>query len=62
MKRIAVFCGSNKGTRAAYAAAAENLGSQLAKRGIELVYGGGCVGLMGILLTRRSKTADTSSA
>ena len=49
MKRIAVFCGSNKGTRAAYAAAAENLGSQLAKHGIELVYGGGCVGLMGIL-------------
>jgi hypothetical protein len=49
MKRIAVFCGSNKGTRAAYAGAAENLGRQLAKRGIELVYGGGCVGLMGIL-------------
>ena len=49
MKRIAVFCGSNKGTRAAYAGAAENLGRQLAKRGIELVYGGGCVGLMGVL-------------
>ena len=49
MKRIAVFCGSNKGARAAYAEAAENLGRHLAKRGIELVYGGGCVGLMGIL-------------
>jgi len=49
MKRIAVYCGSNKGTRPAYAEAAKNLGSQLAKRGIELVYGGGCVGLMGIL-------------
>jgi len=49
MKRIAVFCGSNKGTRAAYAEAAENLGRQLAAHGIELVYGGGCVGLMGIL-------------
>jgi uncharacterized protein (TIGR00730 family) len=49
MKRIAVYCGSNKGTRAAYAGAAENLGRQLAKRGIELVYGGGCVGLMGVL-------------
>lgn len=49
MKRIAVYCGSNKGARPAYAAAAENLGTQLAQRGIELVYGGGCVGLMGIL-------------
>ena len=49
MKRIAVFCGSNKGTRAAYAEAAEKLGRHLAKRGIELVYGGGCVGLMGVL-------------
>ena len=49
MKRIAVFCGSNKGTRSAYAEAAENLGRHLAERGIGLVYGGGCVGLMGIL-------------
>jgi uncharacterized protein (TIGR00730 family) len=49
MKRIAVFCGSNKGARVAYAEAAENLGRQLAQRGIELVYGGGCVGLMGVL-------------
>ena len=49
MKRIAVYCGSNKGTRPAYARAAEKLGSTLAQHGIELVYGGGCVGLMGIL-------------
>jgi uncharacterized protein (TIGR00730 family) len=49
MKRIAVFCGSNKGTRAAYAEAAENLGRHLAKHRIELVYGGGMVGLMGIV-------------
>jgi uncharacterized protein (TIGR00730 family) len=49
MKRIAVYCGSNKGARADYARAAENLGRHLAKRGIELVYGGGCVGLMGVL-------------
>jgi len=49
MKRIAVYCCSNKGTRATYAEAAENLGRQVAKRGIELVYGGGFVGLMGIL-------------
>jgi len=49
MKRICVFCGSNQGTRADYAGAAEKLGSHLAERGIELVYGGGCVGLMGVL-------------
>ncbi len=49
MKRVAVYCGSNKGTRPAYAESAEKLGRHLARRGIELVYGGGCVGLMGIV-------------
>jgi uncharacterized protein (TIGR00730 family) len=49
MKRIAVYCGSNKGLRPAYAEATENLGQHLAQRGIELVYGGGCAGLMGIV-------------
>jgi len=49
MKRIAVYCGSNKGTRPEYAAAAQALGTLLAREKIELVYGGGCVGLMGIL-------------
>ena len=49
MKRIAVFCGSNKGTRPAYTEAAEQLGELLAREKIELVYGGGMVGLMGIV-------------
>ena len=49
MKRIAVYCGSNKGTRPEYAAAAQELGALLAREKIELVYGGGCVGLMGIV-------------
>ena len=49
MKRIAVFCGSQKGTRPEYAAAAERLGELLAREKIELVYGGGMVGLMGIV-------------
>jgi uncharacterized protein (TIGR00730 family) len=49
MKRIAVFCGSNKGTRPEYAAAAQALGALLAREKIELVYGGGMVGLMGIV-------------
>jgi uncharacterized protein (TIGR00730 family) len=49
MKRITVYCGSNKGTRPEYAAAAEALGTLLAREKIELVYGGGMVGLMGIV-------------
>src|ERR1039458_9304127 len=49
MKRIAVFCGSQKGTRPEYAAAAERLGALVAREKIELVYGGGMVGLMGIV-------------
>ena len=49
MKRIAVYCGSNKGVRPEYAAAAEQLGTLLAREKIELVYGGGMVGLMGIV-------------
>jgi uncharacterized protein (TIGR00730 family) len=47
MKRIAVFCGSNKGARPAYTEAATRLGELLARKNIELVYGGGMVGLMG---------------
>ncbi len=49
MKRIAVYCGSNKGGRPEYAAAAQALGALLAREKIELVYGGGMVGLMGIV-------------
>ena len=49
MKRICVFCGSNAGHDPRYRADAERLGRLLAVRGIELVYGGGNVGLMGII-------------
>ena len=49
MKRIAVYCGSNHGARPEYAAAAQALGTLLAREKIELVYGGGMVGLMGIV-------------
>jgi uncharacterized protein (TIGR00730 family) len=48
-KRLCVFCGSSHGKNPAYAEAAKNLGSELARRGIELVYGGGNVGLMGVV-------------
>jgi hypothetical protein len=46
---LCVYCGSSAGASPIYAAAAERLGSELAARGIRLVYGGGRVGLMGIL-------------
>src|ERR1700677_4468600 len=49
MKRIAVYCGSNKGARPEYATAAEQLGTLLAREKIELVYGGGGLGLMGLV-------------
>jgi uncharacterized protein (TIGR00730 family) len=48
-RRICVFCGSNSGTNPAYRDAAVALGQLLAERGIELVYGGGNIGLMGAL-------------
>ena len=47
--RICVFCGSSVGARPAYAAAAKKLGELMAKRGIGLVFGGGCIGLMGTI-------------
>ena len=49
MRRICVFCGSAEGARPAYRDAARALGRELAKRGLGLVYGGGSVGLMGVL-------------
>ncbi|RKR00486.1 LOG family protein [Maricaulis maris] len=47
MKSICVYCGSNAGQDPAFLAAADRLGEVMALRGIELVYGGGRVGLMG---------------
>ena len=49
MRRIAVFCGSSSGINGTYALWAEKLGRALAERSIELVFGGGKVGLMGHL-------------
>jgi uncharacterized protein (TIGR00730 family) len=47
LKRVCVFCGSSAGSGDAYINAARDTGRLLAERGIELVYGGGKVGLMG---------------
>ena len=49
MQTVCVFCGANVGQRAVYSSAAVTLGQELARRGMRLVYGGGCVGLMGVL-------------
>lgn len=47
--RLCVFCGSKHGARREYADAAVRLGGRLADAGITLVYGGGHIGLMGVL-------------
>jgi len=49
VKRVCVFCGSNRGARPAYADAARSLAREIVDRKLGLVYGGGSVGLMGVL-------------
>ncbi len=49
MKSICVFCGSGTGSDPVYGKAARNLGDLLAARGLNLVYGGSNIGLMGIV-------------
>jgi uncharacterized protein (TIGR00730 family) len=48
LESLCVFCGSKLGSRPAAAAAARDVGGRLAARDIELVYGGGDIGLMGL--------------
>lgn len=48
ISRVCVFCGSSAGNRPIYQETAARLGTLMAERGIGLVYGGGCVGLMGV--------------
>ena len=49
MKKVCVFCGSSIGTPPIYAETARLLGRLIADRGLTLVFGGGHVGLMGVL-------------
>lgn len=49
LRTVCVYAGSSPGVRPAYREAAAGLGRLLAARGIALVYGGGDVGLMGVL-------------
>ena len=47
---VCVFCGSRAGADPAFGEAAEQLGRTLAERGVRLIYGGGGIGLMGIVM------------
>jgi uncharacterized protein (TIGR00730 family) len=49
MKAICVYCGSNAGAEPVYAERARALGARIAREGFTLVYGGGNVGLMGVV-------------
>jgi hypothetical protein len=55
IRAVCVFCGSHEGARSVYRDAAARLAGELARRGVTLVFGGGRVGLMGVL-------ADTALA
>ena len=55
LRRVCIFCGSSTGLRPEYRAAAEEIATRLAKRDVGIVFGGGCVGLMGVV-------ADTALA
>ncbi|SDY64959.1 hypothetical protein SAMN05444412_102104 [Rhodonellum ikkaensis] len=49
MKKITVYCGSNKGKNPEYAQGAKELAQEMIKRNLSLVYGAGNVGLMGVI-------------
>ena len=49
VRNICVYCGSVQGAGPSYEAAAQKLGQAMAKAGIGLVYGGGAIGLMGVI-------------
>ena len=49
MKSICVYCGSNAGSKVIYTERAAALGDRIAKEGLRLIYGGGNVGLMGVV-------------
>jgi len=49
LQSVCVFCGSNTGNGDVYSAAARALAGAIARRGLRLVYGGGSIGLMGVL-------------
>ncbi len=62
MKSVCVYCGSSPGNRPEYAEAARALGKALVENDMSLVYGGGKVGLMGIIADACWNTAAAPSA
>ncbi|KAH7653791.1 Cytokinin riboside 5'-monophosphate phosphoribohydrolase LOG protein [Dioscorea alata] len=48
-RKICVFCGSRSGNKPSFSEAALQLGKQMVERKIDLVYGGGSIGLMGLI-------------
>lgn len=59
MKRICVFCGANIGKNPEYTSAAIELAEVLVSRNIEIVFGGGGIGLMGVLADTASELGGT---
>jgi uncharacterized protein (TIGR00730 family) len=60
MPSVCVFCGASPGLRPLYAEAATALGRAIGQRGWELVWGGGRVGLMGVVADATMNTGGTA--
>jgi hypothetical protein len=59
MKKVSVFCGSSIGTEPEFRKTAEDLGKYLAEHGIEIIYGGAKVGLMGAVADGALRTGGS---
>lgn len=60
LKKIAVFCGSSMGSNPIHKQAARALGEEMVRRRIGLVYGGGNVGLMGVIAETCAQLGEDS--
>jgi Predicted Rossmann fold nucleotide-binding protein len=58
LKRLAVYCGSAPGSNPLFADAAKETARVMVERGVDLVYGGGRLGLMGSSPTQSSTSVD----
>jgi uncharacterized protein (TIGR00730 family) len=56
IRSLCVFCGSSMGASHRYAEAAKAMGREIGRRGLRLVYGGGDIGLMGVLAVEASRS------
>jgi len=62
VRRVCVYCGSKAGADPRYTEAAAELGQEIARRGLGLVYGGGTMGLMGVVARAVRGSAHSSRA